>query len=61
MKLDDEAPIIWGAQMSDDLEGLVRVMLIITGVSSSQITGMREKKYSAKTERENDLGIEFMD
>jgi len=61
LKLDNEAPIIWGAQMSDDLEGLVRVMLIVTGVSSSQITGSTSKKYSGKDEREIDLGIEFMD
>lgn len=60
-KLDAEAPVIWGAQLSDDLEGLVRVMLIVTGVTSSQITGMKDKKYSSKSDRENDLGIEFMD
>ena len=38
-KLDDEARIIWGAQIYDDLEGSIRAMLIVTGVKSSQILG----------------------
>lgn len=59
-RLDNEAPIIWGAQMSDDFEGLIRVMLIVTGVQSKQITGMKQAKFVGKTQIENDLGIEFI-
>ena len=60
-KLNNDAPIIWGAQMSDDLEGLLRVMLIVTGVTSEQITGSRSSKNLGKSEKEMNLGIEFMD
>ncbi|MBW2999433.1 cell division protein FtsZ, partial [Candidatus Woesearchaeota archaeon] len=38
-RLDEDAKIIWGAQISDDLQGTIRTMLIITGVKSSQIFG----------------------
>ncbi|MFT4312109.1 MAG: cell division protein FtsZ [Candidatus Woesearchaeota archaeon] len=59
-KLDEEARIIWGAQISEDLGKTLRVMLIVTGVKSSQIVGAttREKKDDA---REQELGIEFVD
>ncbi|MGE0792947.1 MAG: cell division protein FtsZ [Candidatus Woesearchaeota archaeon] len=60
-QLDAEAPIIWGAQMSDDLEGLLRVMLIITGVQSEQITGVKTGKFNNKRPKEADLGIDFVD
>ena len=59
-KLDEDARIIWGAQISDDLEGTVRVMIIITGVRSSQIVG-RATPMSQKTEMSNQLGIDFVD
>lgn len=61
-KLDPEARVIWGAQISEDLENTVRTMLIITGVQSSQIFGpartITDKK---KKDIENELGIEFVD
>ncbi|RME53708.1 cell division protein FtsZ [Candidatus Woesearchaeota archaeon] len=61
-KLDEEARIIWGAQLSEDLEGLIRVMLIVTGVRSSQIIGGgSEGKDFKKREIEDELGIEFVD
>jgi cell division protein FtsZ len=61
-KLDQEARIIWGAQISPDLEGTIRVILIITGVSSKQIFGKkRQLDQVKKKEFENELGIEFVD
>ncbi len=61
-KLDDDARIIWGAQISDDLSGVLRAMLIITGVKSNQIFGPQRKVSKEKQkEIENDLGIEFID
>lgn len=59
--LDEDARVIWGAQISEDLSGVVRTLLIITGVKSSQIFGGRKigKKY--KKDIENELGIEFVD
>ncbi|MFH1770269.1 MAG: cell division protein FtsZ [archaeon] len=60
-KLDEDARIIWGAQISEDLEGTIRTMVIITGVKSSQIIGRgRNKSREDKKEIENELGIEFV-
>ncbi len=60
-RLDPDARIIWGAQISEDLDKTIRVMLIVTGVKSSQILGPEKKfKTKAKSEMENDLGIEFV-
>ena len=61
-RLDSDARIIWGAQISEDLDKTIRVMLIVTGVKSSQILGPEKKfKTKAKSEIENDLGIEFVE
>ncbi|MBN1502204.1 cell division protein FtsZ [Candidatus Woesearchaeota archaeon] len=61
-RLDEDARVIWGAQISEDLEGVIRAILIITGVKSTQIFGparrITEKK---KKEIESELGIEFVD
>ncbi len=60
-KLDEDARIIWGAQISEDLEKTLRVMLIVTGVNSPQIFGPRRvNKEVKKREIENELGIEFI-
>jgi len=59
-KLDEDARIIWGAQISDDLENTLRVMLIVTGVSSPQIFGHKTTP-EKKKEIEEELGIEFVD
>jgi cell division protein FtsZ len=61
-KLDEDARIIWGAQIYEDLTGIIRVMIIVTGVKSSQITGVSNVLPSKKTkEMETHLGIEFVD
>jgi cell division protein FtsZ len=61
-KLSPEAKLIWGAQIADDMEKSVRVMLVVTGVKSSQILGnegtMDEIKHK---EIEDELGIEFFE
>lgn len=60
--LDEDARIIWGAQISEDLAGTVRALLIITGVKSAQIFGPRKKiTKEKKKEIENELGIDFVD
>ena len=38
-ELDPHADVIWGARIKSEFEGRVRVMAIMTGVSSPQITG----------------------
>ncbi len=61
-KLSPDAKLISGAQISKDLEGSIRVMVIITGVQSSQISGERRPIEQAKRqEMENELGIEFFE
>jgi cell division protein FtsZ len=61
-KLDDDARIIWGAQISKDLEKTIRTMLIVTGVKSSQILGSGiQTSDKRKQEIESELGIEFLD
>ncbi|MBU0536736.1 MAG: cell division protein FtsZ [Nanoarchaeota archaeon] len=61
-KLDEDARVIWGAQISEDLKSTIRTLLIVTGVQSTQIFGP-DKKISTrrKKEIENELGIEFID
>lgn len=61
VKLDEDARMIWGAQISPDLEGTIRVMLIVTGVQSPQIIGGDKRSMESKREMSSELGIEFVD
>jgi len=62
-KLDEDARVIWGAQIYKDMEKTIRTMLIVTGVKSSQIFGSSKKKTADKKKKEIEqhLGIEFLD
>ncbi|MBW2967023.1 cell division protein FtsZ [Candidatus Woesearchaeota archaeon] len=61
-KLDPDAKVIWGAQISEDLENTIRTLLIVTGVRSTQIFGPERKVQDRKKkEMEEELGIEFID
>ncbi len=60
VKLKDDAKIIWGAQLLEDLPNVLRVILIVTGVQSSQILGSTTRRSRIKS-MESDLGIEFID
>ena len=62
-KLDEDARVIWGAQIYKDMEKTIRTMLIVTGVKSSQIFGADKKKSADKKKKEIEqhLGIEFLD
>jgi cell division protein FtsZ len=62
-KLSQEAKMIWGAQISEDLDHSIRVMLIVTGVKSSQIVGLSSgstPQSKKQAEMTNELGIEFL-
>jgi len=60
-RIDPEARVIWGAQIYEDMEQTLRVMLIITGVDSEQIFGTgRSLTDSKKKEISNELGIDFV-
>ena len=61
-KLSEDAKIIWGAQIYEDLSNTLRVMLIVTGVKSPQIFGTEKRLTDEQRSAiENELGIEFVD
>ncbi|MBR9705651.1 cell division protein FtsZ [Candidatus Pacearchaeota archaeon] len=61
-KLGPEAKMIWGAQISPDMEKAIRVMLIITGVHSAQIVGGELPiELQKQAEMSNEFGIEFLE
>lgn len=62
-KLDSNAKIIGGAQISDDMDKSIKVLLIVTGVQSSQIVGggSGKKESSKSKEIEDELGIDFFE
>jgi cell division protein FtsZ len=60
--LSSSAKLIWGAQISPDMEKTIRVMVIITGVSSPQILGSDVKispEERNQGELSKELGIKF--
>lgn len=61
--LDDDANVIWGARIQDDMKGKVTVMTIITGVNSPWILGRKDGKQKAEETMalSEELGIEIMD
>ncbi len=60
-KISPEAKIISGAQISPDMEKSIKVLLIVTGVKSTQILGAGDFEASAQSELEKELGIDFVD
>ena len=61
-KLNPEAKLIWGAQISDDMEKSIRVLLVVTGVKSSQILGNGDTMDEIRhKEIEEELGIDFFE
>ena len=61
-KLDESAKIIWGAQLSPELQNSIRTMLVIVGVKSPQIFGPKRTFSKKKQEdMEDNFGIKFID
>tara|TARA_Y100000310_G_C20655266_1_gene801652 strand:- start:909 stop:2033 length:1125 start_codon:yes stop_codon:yes gene_type:complete len=61
-KLGPDARLIWGAQISEDMEKSIRVMLIVTGVKSTQILGEKgTREEQVRGDMEDELGIEFFE
>ncbi|MBU2616539.1 MAG: cell division protein FtsZ [Nanoarchaeota archaeon] len=61
-KLSPDAKMIWGAQISPDMDKSIRVLLIVTGVKSSQILGHEDSLENLKhKEIEEELGIDFFE
>lgn len=61
-KLSPDAKLIWGAQISPDMEKSIRVLIIVTGVKSNQIRGRDKSMDELKhDEIEEELGIDFFE
>ncbi len=61
-KLSPDAKLIWGAQISEDMDKSLRVLLIVTGVKSSQILGESDSLENIRhKEIEEELGIDFFE
>ncbi len=60
--LDEDANVIWGARVTDDMKGKLTVMTIITGVNSPWILGKLDKKKSEQRAKTlvHELGIELV-
>ncbi len=61
--LDDDANVIWGARIAENMKGKITVMTIITGVSSPWILGNAKhesRRAPARTVVDSDLGIEIV-
>lgn len=60
--LDDDANVIWGARVQDDMKGKLTVMTIITGVKSPWILGRSDERRSSPqvAELSDELGIEIV-
>ncbi|MFH1132861.1 MAG: cell division protein FtsZ [Nanoarchaeota archaeon] len=60
--LDEDANVIWGARVSEDMKGKLTVMTIITGVKSPWILGKDDGRRTARDMRamSDELGIEII-
>lgn len=60
--LDDDANVIWGARVCDDMKGKLTVMTIITGVKSPWILGKSDSRSPTRETRRisEELGIEIV-
>lgn len=60
--MDEDANVIWGARVSDDMKGKLMVMTIITGVKSTEIVGKTTPNRHTIAAREinDELGIELV-
>lgn len=53
-ELDPDANIIWGTQIQEDLENVIRTTIVVAGVKSPHIFGMPgEKEYVEEKQRES--------
>ncbi|MDY7082110.1 MAG: cell division protein FtsZ, partial [Halobacteria archaeon] len=54
-RIDNEARIIWGTSVDEDLNGEMRTMIVVTGVESPQIYGNKHE------EEKQAHGIDYVD
>ena len=60
-KISPDAKIISGAQISADMDKTIKVLLIVTGVKSSQIMGSSTDIDKNDSDLEKELGIDFVE
>ncbi|MEK6918997.1 MAG: cell division protein FtsZ [Nanoarchaeota archaeon] len=62
-RLNPDARMIGGAQISEDMDKSIRVLVIVTGVKSSQIVGSSSSTPEERKQMEmsDELGIEFVE
>ncbi len=61
-KISPDAKIISGAQISADMDNSIKVLLIVTGVRSSQILGSNDvEDASSRSALEEELGLDLFD
>lgn len=60
-KISPDAKLISGAQISPDMENTLKVLLIVTGVKSSQILGSTDLATNTQASLEEELGIRFVE
>lgn len=60
--MDEDANVIWGARISEDMKGKLTVMTIITGVKSPWVLGRKspEQRESERQQMSDELGIEIV-
>ena len=60
--LDPDSTVIWGARISEDMKGKIRVMTIITGVTSPYVLGKADARQREKAQQRfgAELGIEMV-
>lgn len=61
-RLDSNARIIWGAQINDDMDGTIKVLLVVTGIESEygQRRPINNQNKRNQSELAENLGIEFV-
>ena len=60
-KIAPDAKIISGAKISPDMEKSIKVLLIVTGVQSSQILGSSQNFTNKESDLGDELGIKFLE
>ena len=60
--MDEDANVIWGARVTEEMKGKLMVMTIITGVHSPWIVGKADPTQRAKTAKKynDELGIDLL-
>jgi cell division protein FtsZ len=58
--LEEDAKIIWGAQIMEDLNKVVKTMVVITGVKSDQIRGKKKVQKLNDESVDEELGLQYI-